>query len=107
MEILETVPIYGPPIWPIILILCGFGLIILSITVLNDTKYAGIIAALIGVAIAVVSFVFLIILRNAEFKRNEYIVRITNITTQEFVQQYDVTKRFEYSDIIQVKEIEK
>lgn len=107
MEILETIPIYGPPMWPVILILCGFGLVTLSITVLNDTKYADIIAALIGAAIAIVAFVFLIILRNAEFKRNEYIVRITDITAQEFVQQYDVTKQFEYSDIIQVKEIEK
>lgn len=107
MEILETIPIYGPPMWPIILILCGLGLVILSITVLNDTEYADVIVALIGVAAAIVAFVFLIILRNAEFKRNEYIVRITDITTQEFVQQYEVTKRFEYSDIIQIKEIEK
>ena len=107
MEILETIPIYGPPMWPIILILCGLGLVILSITLLNDTEYAGIIVALIGTAIAVVAFIFLIVLRNAEFKRNEYIVRITDITTQEFVQQYDVTRRFEYSDIIQIKEIEK
>lgn len=107
MEILETIPIYGPPIWPVILIMCGFGLAILSITILNDTKYADVIAALIGAAIAITAFVSLIILRNAEFKRNEYIVRITDITTQEFVEQYEVTKRFEYSDIIQIKEIEK
>lgn len=107
MEILETIPIYGPPMWPIILILCGFGLVILSITVLNDTEYADVIVALIGAIIAIAAFVSLIILRNAEFKRNEYIVRITDITAQEFVEQYDVTKRFEYSDVIQVKEIEK
>lgn len=107
MEILETIPIYGPPMWPIILIICGFILISFGITILSDTKYASVIVALTGTVIAMVAFISLIILRNAEFKRNEYIVKITDITVQEFVQQYDVTKRFEYSDIIQVKEIEK
>lgn len=107
MEILETIPIYGPPMWPIIVIMCGCGLVVLSITALHDTEYADVIVALIGAATAIVAFVFLIILKDAEFKRNEYIVRITDITTQEFVEQYEVTKRFEYSDIIQIKEIEK
>ena len=106
MEILETIPIYGTPVWVTILIICGFGALILSISI-AETKYACYITLFIGALAVLTGLVGLIILGDTEFKRNEYIVRITDMPAQEFVEKYEVTKHFEYSDVIQVKEIEK
>ena len=107
MEILETIPIYGPPNWPAITLFIGLGLAIISIAVLRDTKYAGIIASIIAVIAIFAGITSLIILHESEFDHNEYVVRITNMPAQEFVEKYKVVKHFEYSDVIQIKEIEK
>jgi len=107
MEILETIPIYGPPIWPVIIIFIGIGIGIICITVLRDTEYAGIIASITACVIIFVGIISAIILRKSEFNHNEYVVRITNIPTQEFIEKYEVTKHFDYSDVVQVREIEK
>ena len=107
MEIIETVPIYGPPLWPIIIVFIGLGLMVLSIATLANTEYVGIIVAVIASILMLGGLISLFILRESEFEHNEYIVRITDISTQEFVEKYEVTKRFEYSDAIQVREIEK
>ena len=106
MEILETIPIYGTPIWVTILIVCGFGALILSIGI-AETKYACYVVLFIGALAVLTGLVGLIVLGDTEFKRNEYIVRITDMSAQEFIEKYEVTKRFDYSDVIQVKEIEK
>lgn len=107
MEILETVPIYGPPFWPIIIFFIGLGLAILSIAILGNTEYVGFIVAIIASIFMLGGLISLFILRESEFEHNEYIVRITDMPTQEFVEKYEVTKHFEYSDVIQVREIEK
>ena len=107
MEILETVPIYGIPNWPVIIILVGIGITIFAAGCLHNTEYVGLIVGMLGVIIIVVGFFAVIILHKSEFKHNEYIIRLTDISAQEFAEKYEVTKRFEYSDIIQVKEIEK
>ncbi len=107
MEILETIPIYGPPDWPLITFFIGLGIAIISIAVLRDTKYVGMIAAIIAVIAIFAGIISLIILHESEFDHNEYVVRITNMPAQEFIEKYEVTKHFEYSDVIQVKEIEK
>lgn len=106
MEILETIPIYSTPDWTFITFLIGLGLAIIAGTILCDTKYVGIIVAIIAIIIILVGVISGIILRENEFDHNEYVVRITDIPTQEFVEKYKVTKYFEYSDVIQVKEIE-
>lgn len=106
MEIIKTVPIYGPPGWPFILI--GVSIVVALIAAgLSNTEYIGPIAALLAMSMFTVGIIASIILENAEFKRNEYIVRITDISTQEFVENYEVIKHFDYSDVIQVREIEK
>lgn len=107
MEILETIPIYGPPDWPLITFFVGLGIAIISIAVLRDTEYVGMIAAIIAIIAIFAGITSLIILRESEFDHNEYIVRITNMPAQDFVEKYEVIKHFDYSDVIQVKEIEK
>lgn len=107
MEIIETIPIYGIPNWVGILFFVSLGLAITAVIISKDTEYAGIIIACISIIGIVVSGISAIINREAEFKRNEYVVRITDIPAQEFIEKYEVTKHFEYSDVIQVREIEK
>lgn len=106
MEILETIPIYGPPAWSVITLFIGLGIAIISIAVLCDTEYVGMIAAIIAVIAILTGIISLFILQESEFKRNEYIVRITNMPAQEFIEKYEVVKHFDYSDVIQIKEIE-
>lgn len=107
MEILETIPIYGIPNWVGILFFVSLGLAIIAIIISKDAEYAGIIIACISIIGILVSGISAIINREAEFKRNEYIVRITDMPAQEFIEKYEVTKHFDYSDVIQVREIEK
>lgn len=107
MEIIETIPIYSHPDWPFITFLIGLGIAIFAIAVLHDTEYVGLIVAIIAVIIMLVGIISGIILRESRFDHNEYVVRITNIPTQKFIEKYEVVKHFEYSDVIQIKEIEK
>ena len=107
MEIIETIPIYGPPIWPSITLFIGLGIAIISIMVLRDSEYVGIIGVIIAIITILTGTISLIILQESEFDHNEYVVRITNMPAQEFIEKYEVTKHFDYSDVIQIKEIEK
>lgn len=107
MSILETIPIYETPTWPGILALIGLGLIVVGMTIIADTDYAGIVALVVGLIIFLVGIGLLFILNNTEYSHDEYIVKIDSIPTKEFVEHYDVTKRFEYSDVVQVREITK
>lgn len=104
MEILETVPIYATPTWPLYFLLGSLICCIIAYN-LQDTDYALIIATSIAALMLIAGIVLPIVLRNSEFKHDEYIVRITDISAQEFAERYEVTKRFEYSDAIQIKEI--
>ena len=106
MEILETVPIYGIPNWIGILFLSSIILGIIAV-ILKDTEYVGCIIACIAALGILLASIGALIFNRDEFKRNEYIVRITNMPAQEFIEKYEVVKHFEYSDVIQVKEIEK
>ena len=106
MEIIKTIPIYGPPNWTFILMGIGVAVVVLSVTCFSDTKYVGLIIACIAGLAFMTGMFSMIILNHSEFKRNEYIVHITDMPTQEFIERYEVVKRFDYSDVIQVKEIE-
>ena len=106
MEILETIPIYGVPDWVGILFLSSIILGIIAV-ILKDTEYVGLIIGLIAAIGILLTGISGIIFNNAEFKHNEYVVRITNMPAQEFIEKYEVVKHFDYSDVIQVKEIEK
>lgn len=107
MEIIKTIPIYGPPDWPIITFFIGIGIAIFCCICLRNTEYAGPIVAIIAIIIIAVGGISLMILDESELYRNEYIVHITDMSAQEFIKKYEVTKRFDYSDVVQVKEIEK
>ena len=107
MEIIETIPIYGMPDWVGILLFSSVGLAILTIIFALNTKYnIGAVMALVSVIGLIVGIISAIILSEAEFKHNEYVVRITDMPAQEFIEKYEVVKHFEYSDVIQIKEIE-
>ena len=107
MEIIKTIPIYGPPNWTFILMGISVAIAVLSVVLFHDTEYVGpIIASIAGLAF-IIGAIAAVTLDNSEFKRNEYIVHMTDMPVQEFVEKYEVTKRFDYSDVIQVKEIEK
>jgi len=107
MEILETISIYGAPDWTTIILFIGIGIAIFCIACLRDTEYAGIVVGIIACAIILVGVIFFITLRESEFDHNEYVIRITDMPAQEFIEKYEVTKHFDYSDVIQVREIEK
>lgn len=106
MEIIETVPIYTVPDWPMITFFIGLGIAIVCCIFLGDTEYAGVIVGSIAAVIILVGIISSIILRKTEFSHNEYIVRLNDMPAQEFVEKYEVTKRFDYSDVIQIREIE-
>lgn len=106
MEIIETIPIYGPPNWTFILMGISVAVIALSFIWFRDTEYVGIIIACIAGLAFIIGMIATITLNNSNFKRNEYIVRLNDMPAQEFVEKYEVTKRFDYSDVIQVREIE-
>lgn len=107
MEIIETIPIYGIPGWVGILFASSFILGMLATIFAVNTKYIGVIMAIISVIGLILSGITAIVFNKAEFKHNEYIVRITDMSAQEFIEKYEVVKHFDYSDVIQVKEIEK
>ncbi len=107
MEILETIPIYGIPDWVGILFLLSIILAFIAFMISKDTKYIGPILALFSAIGIIISAIGAVTLRDAEFKRNEYVVRITDMPAQEFIEKYEVTKHFDYSDVIQIREIEK
>lgn len=107
MEIIETIPIYGPPNWTFILMGISIAVVVLSFVLFHDTEYVGLIISCIAGLAFIIGAIATITLNNSEFKRNEYIVRITDMSAREFIEKYEVTKRFDYSDVIQVKEIEK
>ena len=106
MEIIDTVMIGAPPLW--LLIIFGISVVICLFCVLaGDDRMGFGIAFLAGLAVAVVSG-FLIVSGGINTPNHEeYIVRLTDISTTEFIENWEVTKEFEYSDVIQVKKKEK
>ena len=107
MEILETVPIYTGPDWTIFLIVGGIILIGVGAAFLDGTEWVGLVIFILAIIITLTGIITAIIYRNTVFSHNEYIVRVSNIPINEFIDKYEITKRFEYSDVVQVKEIVK
>ena len=107
MEILETVPIYTGPNWPFFLIFGGLILMGACALFLYETEWVGLVVFILAVIITFAGIITGIIYRNTVFSHNEYIVRISNIPVNEFIENYEITKRFEYTDVVQVKEIVK
>ena len=107
MEILETVPIYGMPNWIGVLFIASIVLALIAITICKDTDYVGPIIGMISAIGIILTIAGAVTFKKFEFKRNEYIVRLNDMPAQEFIEKYEVTKRFDYSDVIQVREIEK
>ena len=107
MEILETIPIYKGPDWPFFLIIGGLILMGACAALLNDTEWVGLVVLVLAAIILFTGIITAIIYKDTIFSHNEYIVRISNMPINEFIENYEITKRFEYSDVVQVKEIVK
>ena len=77
----------------------------ISAILLNETEWAWLIILILAIIITLTGIITAIIYRDTVFSHNEYIVRVSNIPINEFIDKYEITKRFEYSDVVQVKEI--
>ena len=106
MEILETVPIYGVPNWIVIMICASFIMMVIVTAYLRDTKLIGPVLGILSLTMLISGIILVTVHGKTEFQRNEYIVRITDMPTREFIEKYEVTKHFEYSDVFQIKKIE-
>lgn len=109
MEIIETIPIYKVPDWPVFVLLAGLAISVIGVMIApsngNGTVFTIIVCiCLVTILFGLASF---LIIGKSEFSHNEYIVRLSDMPAQEFIEHYEVTKTFEYSDVIQVREIEK
>lgn len=106
MEIIDTVMTGALPLWlPIIF---GVSAAICLFCLLADDDRIGFeIACFVGLAVAVVSGFLIVFGAINTPNHEEYIVRLTDISTTEFIENWEVTKEFEYSDVIQVKKKEK
>ena len=107
MEILETIPIYTSPDWPSFLVLGGIALMVSCAIFLFDTEWVGLVVFILAVIIVFTGIVTTIFSRDTIFSHNEYIVRISNMPVDKFIENYEITKRFKYSDVVQIKEIVK
>ena len=107
MEILETIPIYTGPDWTVFLIIGGLILMGVSAALLNETEWIGLVILILAIIMTFTGIITGIIYKNTVFSHNEYIVRISNMPINKFIENYEITKRFEYSDVVQVKEIVK
>ena len=111
MEILETIPIMKDPEW---LSICWVGGAVISLLLFvfffSDAKFnkTSSICCTIGVVagiIALAAFILGVTGWVKEHDYDEYVVRLTDMSADEFARNYTVTKTFEYSDVIQVRKI--
>ena len=107
MEILETIPVYTGPTWPFFLILGSIVLMAACALFLYETEWVGLVVLILAIIMAIAGITTAVIYKNTIFSHNEYIVRISDMPINEFIEKYEITKRFEYSDVIQIKEIVK
>lgn len=103
MEIIEKIPQYTTPDWVLIVFLCGIGMAFVTF-ITKDTEWVSLIAIILTLIILFVSIVGFCITRNTVYSHDEYVVKLTDMPAQEFNDKYVITKRFEYSDAIQIKE---
>lgn len=107
MEIIETIPIYKVPDWPALVLLAGLIIGVIGWMISSNRETICTILLCTSLVTILVGFLSFLIIGKSEFSHNEYIVRLSDISAQEFIERYEVTKTFEYSDVIQVREIEK
>lgn len=113
MEILETIPVYEHSevctiVGIILLTLSSLGLILSTIGYACDCLSMKIYLLLAIVLGIVVMFSFCLMKLDTGFcvtySHDEYVVRLQdNYPANKFNEEYEITKKFEYSDVIQVK----
>jgi len=106
MEILETIPVYGPADWVFSALIISVIISVIVAIVFHDTekKWVGIIF--------LVSSLFLIFNMCAiiwdwflEYKYDKYIIKISpEVTFTEVDAKYKILKHYDYSDVYEVKE---
>ena len=110
MEILETISMYKEPIWAILMCICGFCIAVASLLawVTNDCCDPPAMLLICTIIVPLCIGIAGIICCNEckTYVRDEYIVRLTDISVQEFAEEYTVVERYPYSDVIRVKKAE-
>lgn len=107
MEIIETIPIYKVPDWPAFVLLAGLVISVIGGMIASNREPVFTIIICICLVTILFGLASFLIIGKSEFSHNEYIMRLSDMPAQEFIERYEVTKTFEYSDVIQVREIEK
>lgn len=104
MEIVDTITIMTIPLWEIIVTAVLFLVFVGCLVSDNDMSD---IPAYIGIPCFILSvimfFVFIVGQAYTVPDHEEYVVRITDMPAVEFARDWEVTKEYKYTDVIQVK----
>jgi len=106
MRLIETIPIHSTATWVAIIgvIFFVFTLIFAFVYALTDKKSMLII--FIASMVIVLIMLGLTVTHAADtFNHEEYVVELTDITARDFFKEYEITKTFEYSNVVQIRAI--
>lgn len=103
MEIVDTITVMKVPIWMYIVTMVT-ALVLIGCMISNSdstaTAFIGVISFILTFAMI---FIFLIGQAYTVPDHEEYVVRITDMPAVEFARDWEVTKEYKYTDVIQVK----
>lgn len=106
MRLIETIPIHSTAIWVAIIGVIFFIFTIIFAFVYVWTNKKPILIIFIASMIIVSIMAGLTLTHAADtFNHEEYIVELTDITARDFFKEYEITKTFEYSNVVQIKAI--
>ena len=106
MRLIETIPIYNTADWVAITGTIFFIFTVIFAFVYTCTNKKSMFIIFI-VSMIIVSIMLGLTLTHAAdtFNHEEYIVELTDVTAQDFFKEYEITKTFEYSNVVQIKAI--
>lgn len=104
MEILETIPMYKEPIWASLMVVFGFTIALFTIIIMLKEGFRRLIFLVLVVLPICVGIAGGIFCSECKIHtHDEYVVRLNDISVQEFAEEYTVVERYPYSDVIRVK----
>ena len=106
MEILETIPMYKEPIWASLMVVFGFAIAFFALIIMLKTDFSGFIFLVLVVLPICIGIAGVIFCSECKIHtHDEYVVRLNDISVQEFAEEYTVVERYPYSDAIRVKKV--
>ncbi len=105
MNILETIPMYKEPIWASLMVVFGFTVALFTyIIMLKEGGFSRLIFLVLVVLPICIGIAGVIFCSECKIHtHDEYVVKLTDISVQEFAEEYTVVERYPYSDAIRVK----